>query len=67
MMIIIVITFNVRIAVAINIINKWCLRVIAVLDLPNSAPHNNGTKFSYIFSTFKTRAHGNIFNMPDVI
>ena len=37
MIIIIVIMFNVRIAVAINIINKFCLRVITVLDLPNSA------------------------------
>ena len=59
--IIIVIMFNVRIAVAMNIINKLCLRVITVLDLPNSA-----AEFSYI-STFKTRAQGNIFKMLDVI
>ena len=60
--IIIVIMFNVRIAVTMNIINKLCLRVITVLETPQ--PHNNNTEFSYI-STFKTRAQGNIFNMPD--
>ena len=68
MIIVIVIMFKVHIAVAINIIdiNKLWLRIITVLDLQTPQPHNNNTALGYI-SSFKTRAQGNLFNMPDVI
>ena len=44
--------FNVRIAVAINIINKLCLRIITVLDLPNSS-HTITTQNSVTFKLLK--------------